>query len=417
MGARDIALKPFLWLTSYSPRELLLMNNTVLAVCSVCLLAFALYMCAIFYQSAADSYKDETNGNGWIQWLGLAIVGAALSFTCFVGIRGAKIVSLELLLFYFWGIAFFLAPLLLATIMCFDFYTYVNVYFRHQWEHRTFLEIRKFFCDGNTADNKCISPILGGPDYDTVDAWCLGEHGSLDCASIREEAVNEAIVWSKLLTLVEATVCALNCVEIVFSMWLCFKILTLPVIHESMNDVINYLLAIPIAACVGLAFYLWWMREQDLEYSWLTDFYISMAVCISMLIPLGIVAGKIKSMDMLTTYIAILVTIICSLASAGIACMLFSVVLPEEFLPTSSDAAQIACSRKLSGCCCCDDPEVIGTEAMCPEWSKDEVVQLSVLDLKMAGIVSFLCLVYLLGALVVVGVYRERLKNYRMEYV
>lgn len=39
------------------------------------------------------------------------------------------------------------------------------------------------------------------------------------------------------------------------------------------------------------------------------------------------------------------------------------------------------------------------------------------LDLKMAGIVSFLCITYLLGALAVAGRFQNKLQNYKMEYI
>jgi len=78
-------------------------------------------------------------------------------------------------------------------------------------------------------------------------------------------------------------------------------------------------------------------------------------------------------------------------------------------------AGAIACSRELPGCCCCDTG--VTDDKACPEWSTNEVVQLSVLDLKMAGIVSFLCITYLLGALAVAGRFQNKLQNYKMEYI
>ena len=86
----------------------------------------------------------------------------------------------------------------------------------------------------------------------------------------------------------------------------------------------------------------------------------------------------------------------------------------EQFFPTFDQAAEIACERNLPGCCCCNS--ATGRD-MCPEWSQSEIVQLSTLDLKLAGLVSFLCLTYLLGALVVAGVVREKLKNYKTDYI
>lgn len=53
----------------------------------------------------------------------------------------------------------------------------------------------------------------------------------------------------------------------------------------------------------------------------------------------------------------------------------------------------------------------------CPEWSKSDIIsQLSVI-LKICGIVSFLCMLYIIGALVVSAVTRNNLKNYKSDYI
>jgi len=374
-------------------------------------------MCALFYQSVQVSVSGENSeGTGWIQWLGLAVVGVALSITCAVGIRGAQLVSLDLLLFYFWGIAVFLAPLLLLTIISFDFYTYIDVYFHHHWEEDSFSAIRNIFCEDGTADTKCVSPILGGPNYDNVTEWCWTKYASTDCQDIRDTAVAKGMDWGQKLTIVEASVGVLNLCEIIFSLYLCFQIIKADTITTSMSEVINFLFVIPIAACVGLAIYLWWMGYANLTYSWLSEFFIALAAAQLVVVPVGIYAGAKKNMNMMIGYIVCLVIIISGMTVAGTACMLFSVVLPDEFEPSEGDAADIACLRDLAGCCCCNDGLSTG-EDMCPEWTSEEIIQLTVLDLKIAGIVAFLCLVYLFGAITVASFIMDNLRNYKMEYV
>lgn len=382
---------------------------------SVTLTSFALYMSVIFYESVEDS-PGENTGTSYVAWLGLALVGFFLTLICLLGIRGAYMVSLELLLLYFWGVAVFLAPLLLGTVFSFDFLTYIRVYLKHNWEEDSFLGVRRIFCKKGTAEEQCRAPVLGGPNSDTVGEWCQKHYdGATDCSDIREEAVQEALVVGRDLTLIEASVGILNSLEILFSMYLCFRILTAPVIEKSMLEIINYLLCIPIGACCWLSYFLWWMREHELSYSWLTSFYIGLAVGQVLLIPMGVLAGRFKHATLLLTYIISLTIMIFGLGGAGVACMLFSVVLPEEFLPTADQAGDIACSRELPGCCCCDfDGDV---ESTCPEWGEHEVVQLSVLDLKMAGILSFICVSYLLGALIVAWRFQTKLKNYQVEYI
>ena len=57
--------------------------------------------------------------------------------------RGAHIVSFDILLSYFWGIIVFIAPLGLGTMVAFTFYQYIGIWFNHQWSQSSFLKIRK----------------------------------------------------------------------------------------------------------------------------------------------------------------------------------------------------------------------------------------------------------------------------------
>ena len=105
-------------------RKVLFSINLIIAVCSLCLSGFSAYLAALLY--------DPNFFSTWINWMGLSIVGVSLAVTCIVGMRGAHLVSLDLLLTYFWGITVFVAPLLLGIVACFDFYSYLNVFFQHQ---------------------------------------------------------------------------------------------------------------------------------------------------------------------------------------------------------------------------------------------------------------------------------------------
>lgn len=57
---------------------------------------------------------------------------------CIVGMRGAHLVSFELLLIYFWGITMFIGPLVLAVAAGFNFYFYMTVWITHYWESASF---------------------------------------------------------------------------------------------------------------------------------------------------------------------------------------------------------------------------------------------------------------------------------------
>jgi hypothetical protein len=85
------------------------------------------------------------------------------------------------------------------------------------------------------------------------------------------------------------------------TIYLCFCILTKAVITESMNDVINYLLVLPIAGCTGMAYYMWdWQSYTDLPYTWSAKLFIAIAVSQAVALPFGVYAGRMKSQMLLT---------------------------------------------------------------------------------------------------------------------
>ncbi len=112
-------------------RQLLFVNNLILALCSILLAGFSFLVCALFWKgTGADSI--------FANWLALGLVGLSLMSICIIGMRGAHLVSLELLLFYFWGVAMFIGPLILATVAGFDFINYIEIWFKHSWETPVF---------------------------------------------------------------------------------------------------------------------------------------------------------------------------------------------------------------------------------------------------------------------------------------
>jgi hypothetical protein len=54
---------------------------------------------------------------------------------------------------------------------------------------------------------------------------------------------------------------------------------------------------------------------------------------------------------------------------------------------------------------------------LCPEWSKADVISLLVLDLRIAGVVGLVCILYLVGALIVASIVNYSLRNYKTDYV
>lgn len=53
----------------------------------------------------------------------------------------------------------------------------------------------------------------------------------------------------------------------------------------------------------------------------------------------------------------------------------------------------------------------------CPEWSPKDVVEMMALNIKIAGVVAFLAMSYLIGALTVSGLVQDNLRNYKSDYI
>jgi hypothetical protein len=113
-------------------------------------------------------------------------------------------------------------------------------------------------------------------------------------------------------------------------------------------------------------------------------------------------------------------TVILKFENHIVFCMLFSIALPNTFIPTAEVAQNIACDRGLIGCCCCNNQTLVTNgiyQSRCPQWNEEEVVAMTATDMKLAGLVAFLSFAYLLGALIVAGLLRQNLKNYKSEFV
>ena len=130
---------------------------------------------------------------------------------------------------------------------------------------------------------------------------------------------------------------------------------------------------------------------------------------------LGVFAGRIKSRSLLVTYIILIVIIIGMAVVAGFVCFSLAGIIPDNYKPTVDEAARIACEKRLNGCCCCD--QNLEDHSRCPEWSSDEIIDIIVRDIQLVGSGSFICVIYLGGALVVSSICHHSLKNYKSDYV
>ena len=200
-------------------RKVLFSINLIIAICSLCLAGFSAYLAIILYDPAFIS--------GWIDWLGLSIVGLGLAITCIIGMRGAHLISLDLLLTYFWGITIFVAPLLLGIVACIDFYSYMSVWFKHEWEQDNFSNMRNLFCPPMQPQHrKCAAPLY------KADQWCTMHFNATDCWAIRQNAIATSLVWGRQITLGQAIISIVDLLLIGSSLFFCYRLLKRNVIAQ-----------------------------------------------------------------------------------------------------------------------------------------------------------------------------------------
>jgi hypothetical protein len=153
-----------------------------------------------------------------------------------------------------------------------------------------------------------------------------------------------------------------------------------------MNEFINYYLILPIGACAGLSYYLYWLADYEVDdevsFTWVVYGFLACAVAQGLAIPLGILAGKWKHKLLFQVYIVLMFFIIATLTLNGTMCIIFGNILEEIWRPTTKEYSAIACTKGLTGCSLCNE----NVNDRCPEWTQEEVVSLVVLDLKIAGI-------------------------------
>jgi hypothetical protein len=311
------------YISYISPRRILYLLITLICLSSIVLSGLSVFLCNIYY---SDANREASLG-----WLGISLAGISLFLVCIVGLRGTHLVNLELLLTYFWSITVFLSALTLGIVSCFNSYIYIRIWLRHSWQDPSFDQMRMYFCEPvETAMGKCRAPI----DVGDIIQWCLVNYNATDCQPIRKSAVQRAEKLAQSLTLSLGLVGIINLGLILLSIYVCYRIVTAPVITQSMNDIINYLLFIPMGGCVGMAIYLGQYSFLP-YYSGLSKINIGLAVAQLTALPLGIAAGRLKSQIMITCYVVLIMLITFGFIAVGSVSLIYSGLIGQTFEPTS----------------------------------------------------------------------------------
>ena len=110
---------------------------------------------------------------GWLNWAGLTAVEIYLFVVSIVGMRGANLVSLQILLDYFWASIVIIAPLILVLFSCFNFFSTLDIIFKHLWTDSSFENIRRTFCEPSSdANTLCNFPFYGKTDIE-INKACI----------------------------------------------------------------------------------------------------------------------------------------------------------------------------------------------------------------------------------------------------
>jgi hypothetical protein len=293
---------PFRALEATSPRKFLFGLNLLLAIVATAITSYSIYLVQLLYNPHFIT--------GWSNWLILVIVGGFLILTSIVGMRGAHQVSLDLLLSYFWSVLVLFAPLLLGIFAVFNISFYTRIWFEHQWNTADFQSIRETFCDPrSTANTKCRAPTSTSPviyenkTYSSADAWCKQRFNSTDCLEIRSDAIDLAVQWGSSIIFANSIIGLVGIIVMAGCIYMSVQILTSPVITQSMLEIINYLLIIPIASCIGQAVGFWWIEEMSFKFTWLPKVYCAVAAAQIVALPVGIASGRLKSRSLLVVLV------------------------------------------------------------------------------------------------------------------
>lgn len=229
----------------HSEKVFLIWSNLfILISCSIVLL-ISIYFCKLFNDSLQRfSALIYTN---WMAMLLLALLSVVISI---VGFFGGRKIRLELMFWNFWGMLVLLGPLLGLGAAALFTNMLLRLASRHQWGHANFSGLRRRFCQPGTFDNKCMPPISVANEPSKLSEWCQLEFQSTDCASIFMAAFSDACEYLDSLTNLTGALAISAVFFMGVCMMACVRIITVPVMMQSLVALIHFIQLIP--ALVGI---------------------------------------------------------------------------------------------------------------------------------------------------------------------
>ena len=115
----------------------------------------------------------------------------------------------------------------------------------HRWLEPQLSWFRARFCPQGTELTKCLVPIMGEPEFDSEDAWCLANYNATDCSEIRDTA--ESNMESSMLrfyTTLAGWSSAVVCIIMLIVNSL-ERIITKPIVQKSRESNVPAWLSLP----------------------------------------------------------------------------------------------------------------------------------------------------------------------------
>jgi len=131
---------------------------------------------------------------------------------------------------------------------------------------------------------------------------------------------------------------------------------------------------------------------------------------------LGIFAAREKLRGLLMFYAFSMTIVVGVLALACASSFIFAWRINEIYsVRGDGRAGAVACKSELRGCCCCDAD--VDDENLCPEWSREEIINVIEADYKLAGLVAAISCLFALRASRACWILISNLKDYKCVYL
>lgn len=354
----------------------------------------------------------------------LTVINFVLLVACGMAHRAIRDVNLVGSVRFMW-VLFWLLPLqIFCMIGLFDANSVNKVTIKHFWDDPTLSFVREFFCEPDTANNKCMVPKLGGRNHANETEWCIQENNNAtDCEDIRDAAQNAAILSSEILYTVNGVWALLLIVLMWVTLCLLQAIITLPIVQRSKESNIPLWLMLPIVGCFAVGYVLSY-RNTSIDDLVKDLFWIALVYFISGgLFTLGAILGivlkfytvlngrqrRVKQ-GLVIVFIATIFMTLLACSTIFVTSLMYYlqiVHLPEE------NFQRIACTLDMSGSCtgCHDEPQT------CPEWSDEDVKKVSETIMKQSATLAAIFFVYAMITLRYGFVLFHYVSRYQIEYV